>query len=267
MNTNHALPLSSSASPLALAIDRRIWLVQAVFMILVVLAGFVPDSVEEVGGILAGKRPPFPWVAHAHALSMGAFLLFLLAQATLMTTQRRALHMRLGPLALLLVPVMVAAGFALAVDNYRSWWDFVQNAAPEAREKLQQGVLRRDNILLVQLRAGLLFPLCIWIALRARKTDPGLHKRMMFLATAVPMPAAFARIDTLLTGQPPGPVLLSCYALAAVAPMLLWDLARNRTLHKAYWIWLALFLPASAVVYVLWDTPWWHAAAQWLMGV
>lgn len=267
MTTTPAQPLRLPINPFSLAIDRRIWVVQAAFMILVVLAGFVPDSVEEVGGIMAGKRPPFPWVAHAHALSMGAFLLFLFAQATLMATQRRALHMHLGPLALLLVPAMVAAGFALAVSNYHAWWDFVQNAAPEVREKFQRGVLRRDNILLVQLRAGLLFPLCIWIALRARKTDPGLHKRMMFLAAAVPMPAAFARIDTLLSSQPPGPVLLSGYALVAVAPMLLWDLLRNRTVHKAYWIWLALFLPVSAAIYALWDTPWWHATARWLMGV
>jgi hypothetical protein len=49
--------------------------------------------------------------------------------------------------------------------------------------------------------------------------------------------------------------------------MLLWDLVRNRYLHKAYVIWLGVFVPAAVVVNVLWDSEWWHAMAPRIMGV
>jgi hypothetical protein len=40
-------------------------------------------------------------------------------------------------------------------------------------------VLIRDNIMLLQFRIGLLFPLFLLIGLRARGINAGLHKRMM----------------------------------------------------------------------------------------
>ena len=55
--------------------------------------------------------------------------------------------------------------------------------------------------------------------------------------------------------------------LAAVAPMFLWDVFRNRGVHRAYWIWLGVNVPIAFVVNTMWDTPAWHSAAKWLMGV
>jgi hypothetical protein len=57
------------------------------------------------------------------------------------------------------------------------------------------------------------------------------------------------------------------YTLVAVSPMLAWDVIRNHSIHRAYWIWIAVFLPFSVVVNALWDTPWWHATARQIMGV
>jgi hypothetical protein len=37
--------------------------------------------------------------------------------------------------------------------------------------------------------------------------------------------------------------------------------------HEAYVIWLAIYVPVALVAYALWDTRWWHAMAQWIMGV
>jgi hypothetical protein len=37
--------------------------------------------------------------------------------------------------------------------------------------------------------------------------------------------------------------------------------------HEAYWIWLAIYAPVAVLVTALWDTPWWHAAAERIMGV
>lgn len=66
---------------------------------------------------------------------------------------------------------------------------------------------------------------------------------------------------------PTSPMATDFYILAAFAPMLLWDLFRNRRLHGAYVFWFAVNVPVALAVYGLWNTPWWHAAAQELMGV
>jgi hypothetical protein len=121
--------------------------------------------------------------------------------------------------------------------------------------------------MLLQLRVGILFPLLLFIALRARKTDGELHKRLMFLTTAVALPAAIDRMTWLPTTLPASPLASDLYTLLAVSPLFAWDLFRSRTVKKAYWVWLAAFLPVSAAVHLLWDKPWWHATARRLMGV
>ena len=251
-----------SGTPRAHAVDRWIYVFTALSFIALVLAGFVPSSIEKAAAVRAGLRPPFPLVMHVHALLMGSFLLLLLAQTTLVATGRQALHMRLGLVSMLLVPAMVVAGFLLAASNYHSVWAAAQTQ-PQMRPVL--GVV--ENILLLQLRIGLLFPLLIWIALRARRHEPGLHKRMMILATAIALPAGIDRIPWLPSTMPASPLAPDLYTLAAVSPLLLWDLIRNRSLHRAWWIWLALFLPAAVFVHSAWDSPWWHATAKAIMGV
>jgi len=42
---------------------------------------------------------------------------------------------------------------------------------------------------------------------------------------------------------------------------------RNRRIHEAYWIWIAVYLPFSVLVNSLWGTPWWHATARQILGV
>ena len=251
-----------SGTPRAHAIDRWIYVIVAAIFIGLVLAGFVPSSIEKAGAVRAGLRPPFPPVMHVHAALMGSFLLLLLAQTVLVATGRQALHMRLGLVSMILAPAMVVAGFLLASSNYHSVW-----AAAQAQPRLQPVVGLVDNILLLQLRIGLLFPVLLWIGLRARRDQPGLHKRMMILATAVALPAGIDRIPWLPTTMPLTPVGPTVWTLVAISPMLIWDLARNRYLHRAYWIWLGLFLPCAVFVHSLWDTAWWHGTAKAIMGV
>jgi hypothetical protein len=107
----------------------------------------------------------------------------------------------------------------------------------------------------------------IFIALRARGKDAGLHKRLMILATALALPAGIDRIPWLPTTMPVSPVGPDFYTLVAISPMLIWDLVRNRYLHRAYWIWAAFFIPAALFVHTVWNTEWWHATARAIMGV
>jgi len=259
MTTNYAQPLHAITSPLALAVDRWIWVFMAAFFIAITLVGFIPDSIVKIEMVRAGMRPPFPLVLHLHAILMGAFLLLLLAQATLMATGRRDRHMLLGRTAFVLVPAIVVVGFILVPTMYQQVWHGMQAAPPPVRERLRELLLFLDNIKLFQIRAGILFPVCIWLALRARRTDPGFHKRMMFLATAIPLPAAIDRMTWLPSTLPASPLASDLYMLLAVSPMLLWDVIRQRTVHRAYLVWLGLFLPFAVAVQLLWDTAGWHA--------
>jgi len=261
------LPRGQSGTAFARAIDRWIYVFTAASFIAIVLAGFIPTSIAKIAAVQAGERPPFPLVLHMHAVLMGSFLLVLLAQTTLMATGRSDLHRRLGIAGAAIGSALVVVGFVLAPTMYHEAWNAAQATPPEMREKLQQGILDRDNIMLLQLRIGLLFPLLLFIGLRARSKDSGLHKRMVILATVMALPAGIDRISWLPTTLPGSPLATDFYTLLAISPMFVWDVVRNRSIHRAYWIWLAAGLPFTLAVHGLWSTEWWHSMAPRLMGV
>src|SRR5438270_7722056 len=69
-----------SGTPRAGFIDRWIYVFTAASFIVIVLAGFIPDSLQNLAMIKAHQRPPYTLIADLHAVVMGSFLLLLLAQ-------------------------------------------------------------------------------------------------------------------------------------------------------------------------------------------
>lgn len=256
-----------SGTPRAHVVDRWIYVFMAALFILIVLTGFVPDSLRRIAAVKAGQRPPFPLVAHVHAVLMGSFLLLLLAQTALVATGRSHLHQRLGQIAVLLAPALVVAGVILAPTNYHAAWHAAQSSSPGLRDAMAARLPGLDNILLGQIRIGILFSLFLAIGIRARGRDPAFHKRMMILATATTLTVAIDRIRWLPTTFPGSPLSSDLYTLIALAPLVAWDVFRNRSVHRAYCIWFPIYLAASVVVNLLWDTPWWHATARQIMHV
>lgn len=256
-----------SGTPRAHVIDRWIYVFMAALFNVIVLTGFVPDSLRRIASVKAGQRPPFPLVAHVHAVLMGSFLLLLLAQTALVATGRSHLHQRLGQMAMLLAPALVIAGVILAPTNYHAAWNAAQSSSPVLRGAMAARFPGLDNILLGQIRIGILFSLFLAIGIRARGRDPGFHKRMMILATATTLTVAIDRITWLPTTFPGSPLASDLYILFAVAPLVTWDVFRKRSVHRAYWVWFPIYLAASVVVNMLWDTPWWHATARQIMHV
>jgi len=248
-------------------IDRWIYVFTAASFIGIVLAGFVPDSLGKLAAIQAGHRPPFPLILHVHAVLMGSFLLLLLGQSILMALGKRNWHMQLGIAAVVLFPALVIAAIVLVPTMYRQVWIAAQSAPPPIKQSLQANLSLLEDILLIQLRVGVLFSILMWIALRSRTRDTELHKRLIFLASALPIVAAFRRMEWLPNTLPHSALTLDIYSLLALSPMFIWDLTRNRGIHRAYLIFAALFIPMSAVLYSLWDTPWWHATARHIMGI
>ena len=256
-----------SESPAARLIDRWIYVYMAASFLVITLVGFIPDSIIKVAAVKAGARAPFPLVLHFHAVLMGSFLLLVLAQTTLAATGRVDVHRRLGRLAMILVPALVLVGFILIPTIYHSVWYPAQSAPQPARTALQQLVLRLDNIMLLQMRIGILFPLFIFLGLRARGKNDAFHKRMMILATALPLPAAIDRMEWLPTTLPANPLSTDLYLLLALSPLFIWDVVRTRTVNRAYLVWLGGYMVVSVAVYSAWGTDWWHATAPRLMGV
>jgi hypothetical protein len=150
---------------------------------------------------------------------------------------------------------------------YYQTWGALQSATGAARDQLQQIMSIQEDILLLQIAAGLLFGLFVTIALSARANNSGLHKRMMFLATAVPLGASIDRMNWLPSSLPGNPWATDFYILLAISPMFVWDLVRNRTVHDAYKIWLAIYVPVCLLVDYAWDKPWWHETARAIMRV
>lgn len=256
-----------SGTPRAHSIDRWIFVSMAAWFIAIVLAGFIPDSLMKVGLVQTGQRPPFPPILHLHGVLMGSFLLVLLTQTWLMATGRTAQHMRLGIVAMVLAVALVLVGFILAPTMYHMLWDGAQGAPPAKRDAMQGALGVWENILLLQIRIGLLFPLFLTIGLKARGKNAGMHKRMMFLATVMALPAGIDRIPWLPSTMPASPLAPDLYTLLAISPMFLWDVFRNRNIHPAYVIWLAVNVPFAVAVLRLWDTTWWHQTARLIMGV
>lgn len=238
-------------------IDRWIYVGMAALLIAIVLIGFVPDSFEKLADVSTGKRPPLPIALHVHAVVMGAWLMLLLTQTTLMATGRPQWHMQLGLIGMVLAPAMVVAGLVLVPVNVASKLDFSIAASPEVRAALERSVRISLNISLGQIRTGACFAALVGLAIAMRKRDPDLHKRLMILATITPMGAAFSRIPGLPSTLPESPLSQMLWPLAVAIPMFAWDLYRLRTIHRAYWWFAAVMLPTGVVVALLWDTPLW----------
>jgi hypothetical protein len=265
LSFNEPRPDLLSGTPRAHAIDRWIYVFTAALFVLIILTGFIPDSVGKVHAVLTGQRPPFPLALHMHAVLMASFMVLLLTQTVLVATGRCDLHMRLGVAAFVIAPLLVIVGFVLVPTMYHQTADALRVAAsPAAREKWRQLLLHKENIMLLQFRVGVLFPLFLAIGLWARKLDAGLHKRMMLLASAIPLGAGIDRMTWLPTTATS--VGTDLYILAALSPMFLWDVVRNRRVHRAYLLWFAVYLPASVLVWSLWDMPWWHSVARALLA-
>jgi hypothetical protein len=96
-----------------------------------------------------------------------------------------------------------------------------------------------------------------------------MHKRMMLLATLMPLSAAIDRIAQrwLPTNFPTGYEGEYAYLLLWLAPLLIYDVVRRGRLHRAYWIALLCLAPFAFATHLLWGSPRWLALAPAIVGV
>jgi hypothetical protein len=231
--------------------DRRFYFFLTTLIALVAVVGFAPSS----AGILAGTIPSPPLIVHVHAAAMAGWLLLLVAQAGLVTAGRRDLHMRLGLASLVLAPSVLVLAIAVTIVRYYPGVEAGFGALVA-------------NVLFLQIRIIIMFPVFVVWALAVRVRDPETHKRAMILAAILPVGAAFGRMTWV-----PGNDLMITYdvssilELALLAPALVYDVLRHGRVHRAYWIGLALTAAWLVGTHFIWNSPAWRSVAEALMGV
>ncbi|MDQ2640065.1 MAG: hypothetical protein M3Y79_05750 [Pseudomonadota bacterium] len=248
--------------------DRQVFVITAALFVVLTLAGFIPSSLAKIGAVQAGQRPPFPAVLHVHAVTMGLWLLLLLAQSGLAAAGRRAARRMLGIAGAVLLPVIVITGVLLIDATWKQLWN-PATAAAMPEPVLTETRTFVSNIMLLQARALIAFPLFVVWALLIRRSDVDAHRRLMLLGTAVPVLAGLDRLSEALgwTTMPASPISMDIWLLASVLPILVADLARGRGLHFTTKVWLAVNVVMAALVNLLWNSPWWLETAPRLVGV
>ncbi|WP_373473404.1 hypothetical protein, partial [Sphingorhabdus lacus] len=117
------------------------------------------------------------------------------------------------------------------------------------------------------LRSATLFAVFVTLGIWARQRDAGFHKRLMVMATLIPLPAAIARISWLPSTVPQSLLSLDIAILVCVLPMFLWDMYRLKRVHAAYLVMLTLWLPFVVTGRVLWGSDGWRTFATGLLNL
>lgn len=210
MATLHA----GTRPPSAEQAERRFYMIMAIAMALVIVAGFSFN--------LAMGRSSFaaPAIYHAHGIVFMGWLALWVAQAVTIATGRRTLHIRLGKIAYLWIPLMVGLGIAIMVVVAR------RNGGP---------FFFAINEFLVSNVAGLLCfgGLALW-SLRVRRHN-GWHRRLMFSAMVILTGPGLGRLLPLPLMMPNAWTIAFATTMIFPAIAMAADLKRFGRVHPALW--------------------------------
>jgi len=233
--------------------DRNFFLAFAAMAWIAILMGFGP----ELHGHLTGLTPYPPLIVHFHAAAFGGWLALFTAQIWLVRSRRMDIHRKLGLGAAALVPVMVVLGVATSLVSRRLQFEAGQN----------------DTLafMIVPLTDMLVFPGLAIPALLLRN-DPAKHKRLILLATASLLPAAFGRwIGPWIfvhTGDGFFGLMAQAYlgADAMILAAILYDRVTRGHIHAIYFIAVPWMLAMQAITSAIYHWSGWMPLAKWMIG-
>jgi len=246
------------------AVDRWIYVSMAVLFLVIAVSGFYPTSTALLAAVNAGTRPPAPLVLHIHAFLMVSWLFLFLSQTTLMALGRRTYHMALGLASFALIPAIVLSTIAVTIGGWR-----LLASGPPGMDAGETALFQQfiSNILLIQTHALVLFLIFACYAILVRVRDSEAHKRLMVLATLMPLTAAVGRLVEVRINMPDTPVAMLVGTLLLLAPVLIYDTVKRGRPHRVYVNGMALYAITAIPVYWLWENPWWLETVPGLMGV
>jgi hypothetical protein len=238
--------LATAAAPRrAPARDTRFFVIMTFAMTLVIVAGF---SVN-----LAMGRSSFalPMPFHVHGLIFMGWLGLALAQVVTIATGNTALHIRLGKLAYLWIPLMVAAGTMMIVVSART------TGGP---------FFFAINEFLVSNFAGLLTfgGLALW-ALRVRR-HAGWHRRLMLVAMSVLTGPGLGRLLPMLVFVPYA--WTATIMLTFIFPVIgmIADWRSEGRVHPAWWWGMGINVGVFVTSMLLAYSPLGYAVTEWVVS-
>jgi hypothetical protein len=203
-------------------------------------------------------RPLFPdWhspaesIFYVHGTAFTAWIVLLLAQASLVGRGRTDLHRKVGPFGVALAASMVVLGTLGALIAARRATGFVNVPVPPLQ------------FLAIPLFDMLLFALFVGLAIAMRRNTQS-HKRCMLLATINLTTAAIARWPGVLDF---GPAAFFGLTDLFLLPLAIWDLRTRGRLHPVT-LWGGLLIIVSQPLrLVVSGTESWLAFARWATGM
>ncbi len=225
--------------------EHRYYLIGAFVAALVVLVGFSRTYyLKEFFG-----TPPLLPIIHLHAVLFSSWVVLFITQAWLVSAHRTRLHMELGIAGFLLACAMIVVGTTAAITVAK-----LGHVRPGGPPPL--------FFLVVPIFDMLVFAILIAAGFfMRRRTD--YHKRIMIVATASLMTAAFGRIVTMAQGHANVKLALTFTSLLVVIAALV-DGFRNRRLHPAFAWAGALVIISGPVRFFVASTEMWMSFARWL---
>ena len=189
-------------------------------------------------------------IIHVHGAIFSAWILFLLAQTTLVSAGRVDIHRRLGIAGFLLACLMVAVGVLAATDALR------RGGGPPG--------LDPKTFYIIPITDMLVFAVLIFFAYRKR-FNAAAHKRLILIATIALMIAAIARWPFhMVRGNPLTAALTSyLFLLALVA----YDLFSTRKIHRATLGASMFLIVVQQIRFPIGQSAAWHAFATWAQSL
>lgn len=221
----------------------RFFTAMMLVMAFVIVAGFSFN--------LAMGRSSFdaPWPLHVHGLVFMSWLGLTAAQALTIATGNVALHVRLGKLAYLWIPAMVAAGVMIILVSLRT------TGGPFFFSK---------NEFLVSNTAGLLTfgGLALW-ALRQRRYT-GWHRRLMLVAMSILTGPGLGRLLPMPLFIPNAwtTIIVITFIFPVIGMIVDWR--RDGRVHPAYWWGMGINVGVFALSMVIAYSPLGYAFTEWV---
>jgi len=219
-----------------------------------VLIGFYPAVSSRWRGEADYPAPP---ILQIHVFTFAAWLCLLTVQVFLIRTRRPQWHRMLGTAGTILIPLLVVTGVGAEAFSQR----FYSPKYPENLSFFAFPLTTMISFVAVAVAA-------VWF-----RKDARTHKRLMMVATALLLVAAFNRWWGDAIYEVMGDDYFGTLVRNAIGPDLIiaalvgYDLVTRRRIHPALMIAAPSILAAQLVATALYHSAWWPGVVRTLVGL
>jgi hypothetical protein len=237
---------ASTTSQLKAFLTRYFYFSMSLVFAALVVLGFS----RTVNVALFHANPPRPLLLWMHGAAFSTWIVFFIAQSSLVRVHKVSVHRAIGWFGAALAAVMVVLGFRIAVIMTRFDISVLH----------QKGV---DSFLSVPFGDMVVFGSCVGAAIYFRK-KPAYHRPLLFIATCHLMDAAVGRFDFIFNHNLFYPVL-DCLILLGMVRDHIVDGRVNRVYVYA----LPPIIVIQAFAIYTWriNPPWWASITRSILGL